>query len=77
MNVQAGESPMSTWLRRKRLAAAAFASTMSVKMYGAGDAGVLAVDHCTFDVPPGEITVCRRPLRLRQDNAAQCHCRLS
>jgi len=28
-----------------------------VKSYGAGDTGVLAVDHCTFDVPPGEITV--------------------
>jgi len=28
-----------------------------VKMYGTQDAGVLAVDHCTFDVPAGEITV--------------------
>jgi NitT/TauT family transport system ATP-binding protein len=28
-----------------------------VKIYGTSDAGVLAVDHCTFDVPPGEITV--------------------
>jgi NitT/TauT family transport system ATP-binding protein len=28
-----------------------------VKMYGVQGAGVLAVDHCTFDVPPGEITV--------------------
>ena len=28
-----------------------------VKIYGASDIGVLAVDHCTFDVPPGEITV--------------------
>jgi NitT/TauT family transport system ATP-binding protein len=28
-----------------------------VKIYGANDTGVLAVDHCTFDVPPGEITV--------------------
>ncbi len=28
-----------------------------VKRYGAGGTGVLAVDHCTFDVPPGEITV--------------------
>jgi NitT/TauT family transport system ATP-binding protein len=28
-----------------------------VKIYGASDTGVLAVDHCTFDVPPGEITV--------------------
>ena len=28
-----------------------------VKRYGTGDAGVLAVDHCTFDVPAGEITV--------------------
>jgi len=28
-----------------------------VKIYGASDAGLLAVDHCTFDVPPGEITV--------------------
>ena len=28
-----------------------------VKRYGADDTGVLAVDHCTFDVPPGEITV--------------------
>src|SRR6201981_4135785 len=28
-----------------------------VKIYGANDAGVLAVDHCTFEVPPGEITV--------------------
>ena len=29
----------------------------AVKTYGAQGAGVLAVDHCTFDVPPGEITV--------------------
>ena len=29
----------------------------AVKMYGTQDAGVLAVDHCTFDVPAGEITV--------------------
>ena len=29
----------------------------AVKMYGAAGAGLLAVDHCTFDVPPGEITV--------------------
>jgi NitT/TauT family transport system ATP-binding protein len=29
----------------------------AVKMYGAQGTGVLAVDHCTFDVPPGEITV--------------------
>jgi NitT/TauT family transport system ATP-binding protein len=28
-----------------------------VKRYGADDSGVLAVDHCTFDVRPGEITV--------------------
>ena len=28
-----------------------------VKIYGTSDAGILAVDHCTFDVPPGEITV--------------------
>jgi NitT/TauT family transport system ATP-binding protein len=28
-----------------------------VKWYGAQDAGVLAVDHCTFDVPAGDITV--------------------
>jgi NitT/TauT family transport system ATP-binding protein len=28
-----------------------------VKTYGTSDAGILAVDHCTFDVPPGEITV--------------------
>jgi NitT/TauT family transport system ATP-binding protein len=28
-----------------------------VKIYGANGTGVLAVDHCTFDVPPGEITV--------------------
>jgi sulfonate transport system ATP-binding protein len=28
-----------------------------VKSYGAAEAGVLAVDHCTFDVSPGEITV--------------------
>ncbi|MFY9762847.1 MAG: ABC transporter ATP-binding protein [Xanthobacteraceae bacterium] len=28
-----------------------------VKVYGAAGAGVLAVDHCTFEVPPGEITV--------------------
>jgi NitT/TauT family transport system ATP-binding protein len=28
-----------------------------VKRYGTQDAGVLAVDHCTFDVPAGEITV--------------------
>jgi NitT/TauT family transport system ATP-binding protein len=28
-----------------------------VKSYGAQDAPVLAVDHCTFDVPAGEITV--------------------
>ncbi len=47
-----------------------------VKIYGATDTGVLAVDHCTFEVPPGEITVVRRTFRLRQDNAAQCHCRL-
>jgi NitT/TauT family transport system ATP-binding protein len=29
----------------------------TVKMYGVQGAGVLAVDHCTFDVPAGEITV--------------------
>jgi NitT/TauT family transport system ATP-binding protein len=29
----------------------------AVKMYGTQGASVLAVDHCTFDVPPGEITV--------------------
>jgi NitT/TauT family transport system ATP-binding protein len=29
----------------------------AVKGYGPQGAGVLAVDHCTFDVPPGEITV--------------------
>jgi NitT/TauT family transport system ATP-binding protein len=28
-----------------------------VKIYGTGDTGVLAVDHCTFDVQPGRITV--------------------
>jgi len=28
-----------------------------VKIYGANDTGILAVDHCTFEVPPGEITV--------------------
>ena len=28
-----------------------------VKRYGTNDVGILAVDHCTFDVPPGEITV--------------------
>ena len=28
-----------------------------VKIYGADDTGILAVDHCTFEVPPGEITV--------------------
>jgi NitT/TauT family transport system ATP-binding protein len=28
-----------------------------VKRYGVDGSGVLAVDHCTFDVPPGEITV--------------------
>jgi sulfonate transport system ATP-binding protein len=28
-----------------------------VKVYGFGNLGVKAVDHCTFDVPPGEITV--------------------
>ena len=28
-----------------------------VKVYGPAGAGVLAVDHCTFDVPAGEITV--------------------
>jgi NitT/TauT family transport system ATP-binding protein len=28
-----------------------------VKRYGTQDAGILAVDHCTFDVRPGEITV--------------------
>jgi NitT/TauT family transport system ATP-binding protein len=28
-----------------------------VNRYGTQDAGVLAVDHCTFDVPAGEITV--------------------
>jgi NitT/TauT family transport system ATP-binding protein len=29
----------------------------AVKTYGKQGAGVLAVDHCTFDVPAGEITV--------------------
>jgi NitT/TauT family transport system ATP-binding protein len=29
----------------------------AVKMYGTQGTSVLAVDHCTFDVPPGEITV--------------------
>jgi sulfonate transport system ATP-binding protein len=29
----------------------------AVKTYGVHGAGVLAVDHCTFDVPAGEITV--------------------
>jgi NitT/TauT family transport system ATP-binding protein len=29
----------------------------AVKMYGIQGASVLAVDHCTFDVPSGEITV--------------------
>jgi NitT/TauT family transport system ATP-binding protein len=29
----------------------------AVKAYGTQGASVLAVDHCTFDVPPGEITV--------------------
>jgi NitT/TauT family transport system ATP-binding protein len=29
----------------------------AVKMYGTQGGGVLAVDHCTFDVPAGEITV--------------------
>jgi NitT/TauT family transport system ATP-binding protein len=28
-----------------------------VKVYGSADAGVKAVDNCTFDVPAGEITV--------------------
>ena len=28
-----------------------------VKIYGAHEAGILAVDHCTFEVPAGEITV--------------------
>ena len=28
-----------------------------VKIYGANDTGILAVDHCTFEVPAGEITV--------------------
>ena len=28
-----------------------------VKMYGSQDSGVLAVDHCTFNVPAGQITV--------------------
>jgi NitT/TauT family transport system ATP-binding protein len=28
-----------------------------VKIYGAVDTGILAVDRCTFEVPPGEITV--------------------
>ena len=28
-----------------------------VKIYGASDTGILAVDHCTFEVPPGEVTV--------------------
>jgi NitT/TauT family transport system ATP-binding protein len=28
-----------------------------VKIYGAGDSDLLAVDHCTFDVEPGKITV--------------------
>jgi NitT/TauT family transport system ATP-binding protein len=29
----------------------------AVKMYGTQEASVLAVDHCSFDVPPAEITV--------------------
>ncbi len=29
----------------------------AVKYYGAAGTGVLAVDHCTFEVPAGEITV--------------------
>jgi len=29
----------------------------AVKMYGSQDAGILAVDHCTFDVAAGKITV--------------------
>lgn len=33
----------------------------AVKYYGDAGSGVLAVDHCTFDVPPGEITVCVGP----------------
>ena len=33
----------------------------AVKYYGEAGSGVLAVDHCTFDVPPGEITVCVGP----------------
>jgi NitT/TauT family transport system ATP-binding protein len=28
-----------------------------VKIYGSGETGTLAVDHCSFEVPPGEITV--------------------
>jgi NitT/TauT family transport system ATP-binding protein len=28
-----------------------------VKRYGTESTGVLAVDHCTFDVPAGQITV--------------------
>jgi len=28
-----------------------------VKIYGADDTGILAVDHCTFEVPASEITV--------------------
>jgi NitT/TauT family transport system ATP-binding protein len=28
-----------------------------IKIYGANHTGILAVDHCTFEVPPGEITV--------------------
>lgn len=29
----------------------------AVKMYGTAGSSILAVDHCTFDVPAGEITV--------------------
>ena len=35
----------------------ASASLTSVKSTAQQGGGVLAVDHCTFDVPPGEITV--------------------
>ena len=48
-----GLSPVSAPTARK----GAVRISDVVKIYGAGGTGVLAVDHCTFDVPPGEITV--------------------
>ena len=58
MSVSAGgNSTLIPPCRRNRPVRAAYELWMSSKIYGAAGAGVLAVDHCTFDVPPGEITV--------------------